>query len=448
MRVACVIPPYIPSYFNAGHHLPVFQVAAYLRARGEHEVEAVDCAALNSTWRDVCRLLAKSFDAILLLNDYDAVDGIPRFVAYAREISPSTKLATFGRASRDIPGFFDRFGLDAIGASGDYEVAMAAFLDHIAYGAPPHNLRIRIDGDRYETQAAGPWLSPEDWILPDVTEIPYAAYARLYEQDLNKFCGIPNRKELVVPVARGCPVGCKFCDVPRQQGLTERRLPVDRVVQYIATHFYTGRFEYVSFYAPTFTLKRNWVKAFCAALSHEGLKVPWKCVTTVAHLDADLIQTMRDAGCVRISVGVESFASDAQAALPQLKRETKAAFGGVAEACNKAGIELNCFLMLGLPGESATDAINTMQQLIADGHRVRPTVYTPYERMTPEMSMAQFVTFNRQIFHCEHLSASDRALLYHSLYAEGVDVPTAVQSRVPSAMLRDLAIAPPSYYSC
>ena len=32
MKVLLLIPPYIPSYFNAGHHLPVFQVGAYSRA--------------------------------------------------------------------------------------------------------------------------------------------------------------------------------------------------------------------------------------------------------------------------------------------------------------------------------------------------------------------------------------------------------------------------------
>ena len=35
MKILCLVPPYVPSYFNAGHHLPVFQVAAYLREKGK-----------------------------------------------------------------------------------------------------------------------------------------------------------------------------------------------------------------------------------------------------------------------------------------------------------------------------------------------------------------------------------------------------------------------------
>lgn len=439
MKVLCIIPPYVPSYFNAGHHLPIFQVSAYLRTYTKVEVTAIDCAALNASWRDICRLLARRFDAILMLNDYDAIDGFSRFVQYAREISPISKLATFGRASRDVPAFFDRFGLDGIGSGGDYELSMLAFLDHLVDGREPAGLRVPTDTGVYRTYPAADWLPAETWVLPDVSEIPYDAYARLYEDDLNKFCGIPNRRELVVPVARGCPVGCSFCDVPRQQGLRERRLPVDRVVRYIRGAFDIHGFEYVSFYAPTFTLKRNWVLELCAALRAGGRTIPWKCVTTVAHLDEPLIRSMADAGCVRISVGVETFAVEAAAHLPKIKRESRASFDAVANHCRAAGIELNCFLMFGLPGEPPGQAVATMNTLIQDGHRVRPTVFTPYDQIRDDMSTADVARFNRQLFGQEGPSRQDRDLLYRTLYANEGDVATNVQERVPG---RDVPFMP------
>jgi radical SAM superfamily enzyme YgiQ (UPF0313 family) len=431
MKVLCIIPPYVPSYFNSGHHLPVFQVAAYLRRSTTADVTAIDCAALNATWRDICRLLARRFDAILMLNDYDAIDGFGRFVQYAREISPASRLATFGRASRDVPAFFDRFGLDGIGSGGDYELSMRAFLDYVVDGRTPSGLRVPTSKGAYRTHPVAVWLPAEEWVLPEVSEIPYDAYARLYEDDLNKFCGIPRRKELVVPVARGCPVGCSFCDVPRQQGLRERRLSVERVVEYIRSTFDRDDFEYVSFYAPTFTLKRNWVLEMCAALRASGPNIPWKCVTTVAHLDEALIRTMADAGCVRISVGVETFAIEAAAHLPRIKRESRAAFEAVANYCRAAGIELNCFLMLGLPGESPNQAVATMNSLIQDGHRVRPTVFTPYDQMRNDMSTTDAAGFNRQLFGQEGPSRQERDFLYRALYANEADVATKVQERVP-----------------
>src|SRR5205823_493943 len=125
------------------------------------------------------------------------------------------------------------------------------------------------------------WLSPTEWVLPDVREIPYLHYEILYRDDRNKFCGIPQRRELVVPVARGCPVGCDFCDVPSMQGLRERRISVERTVRYIRDCFAEHPFEYVAFYAPTFTLSKSWVHELCDALIAEQRPYPWKCATTM-----------------------------------------------------------------------------------------------------------------------------------------------------------------------
>jgi len=431
VRVLCIIPPYVPSYFNAGHHLPVFQVAQYLRVSLNLDVEAVDYAALNATWRDICVLLAKKFDLILMLNDYDSTDSFERFVNYAREISPESKIGTFGRASRDVPAFFDRFGLDAIGSAGDYEISMGSYIKYLENGDAPQGVRLLQSDNCYQDYAQFEWLTEEQWVFPDVSEIPYAAYEHLNKDDLKKFCGIANRSELVVPVARGCPVGCSFCDVPRQQGLRERRVPTERVVGYVKKSFAVYPFEYASFYAPTFTLKRNWVKALCNEFHRQDVAVKWKCVTTVAHLDRELITLMRDAGCIRISVGVESFAPEVAGQLPALKRDARAGFLRVAHDCQKLGVELNCFLMFGLQGEPVTHSIDTMKVLVTEGHRVRPTVYTPYENLAPDMSQSEFAAFNRQLFLHHELSAKDKQLLYQSLYNNGFDVASNVHLSIP-----------------
>jgi anaerobic magnesium-protoporphyrin IX monomethyl ester cyclase len=178
---------------------------------------------------------------------------------------------------------------------------------------------VRTDDGEYSCSAPGVFLSPEAWKLPDVTEIPYDAYDKLYRDDLNKFCGIPDRRELVVPVARGCPIGCSFCEIPAQQGLHERRLPVQLVIDYIGQASIFRRFDYVSFYAPTFTLRRDWVERLCSQLSSLHRRLRWKCVTTLWHLDEDLIRHMAESGCIRISVGLETLSPRAEAKLPKVK---------------------------------------------------------------------------------------------------------------------------------
>jgi hypothetical protein len=206
---------------------------------------------------------------------------------------------------------------------------------------------------------------------------------------------------------------------------------VESVVTYIRDSLDRQSFAYVSFYAPTFTLKRNWVIDLCDGFRDAGLSVPWKCVTTVAHLDEELLARMAAAGCVRVSVGVESFATEAAPFLPKLKQDARDAFARVAAAAAAVDIELNCFLMFGIPGEPPEHAIATMKALVHAGHRARPTVYTPYEQIRPDSSLGEFDGFNRQTFVGDALSPCDRAELYGVLYANDFDRPSDVAARIP-----------------
>lgn len=402
MKVLVCWPPHVPSYFNAGHHLPVFSIAAYLREHG-HEVEALDAGTLNCTWKDFAdRVFLGRFDLVVLVNDFDVVEGVRRAADYARALSPDTAVMTVGRLSYQNPGFHRGFALDAIGQSGDYEAAVAEVLRWVGGGRPDDadlagvSWRAR-DGWR-DPVRPGRWMPASDWVLPQVEEIPYFHYEQLYIRDQNKFCGIPDRRELVVPVARGCPVGCDFCDVPAMQGLRERRMDVDRVVAYIRDCFARQPFEYVAFYAPTFTLDKRWVRRLCDLLAAEPRRYPWKCATTMFHLDGDLVRRMGEAGCVRISVGVETFEKEAEDGLPSVKKSARGRFDELARWCADARVELNCFLIIGLPGTTPEGARRAMEVIDQAGARVRPTLYTPYDRMRADMAEREVSAFNRQLF--------------------------------------------------
>ena len=433
MRILCVVTPHVPSYFNAGHRLPAFQTAQYLRDRG-HEVVARDLGALQATWRTVCRILvADDFDLIAVFNDFDAIDGIKRFLNYCRELQPQARLLTFGRASRLRPHLFTELPLDAIAWSGDHEDAVHSYVDHLGDGRPTRGVMVRTGPEGFAKGGPGAFLPAHRWSLPDVRELPYDAYESLYSDDLDKFCGIPDRRELVVPLARGCPVGCAFCDVPKQQGTEDRRLSVPRTVDYIESSLRHRAFDYVSFYAPTFTLRHRWVEEFCEAVRERLPFLKWKCVTTLGHLNEGLLLTMAQAGCVRVSVGLETtHLPTARAHLPGAKAATLGRFEEVSQWCARAGIELNCFVMLGMPGEPLAHARAALNQAIEAGHRVRPTLYTDYEALPVEGAVDILATANRQLLQPDSpVDPSDRRELYQLLHCPPGDRRTSVTERIP-----------------
>jgi histidinol-phosphate/aromatic aminotransferase/cobyric acid decarboxylase-like protein len=395
------------------------------------EVDCFDLGALNATWKQVCDVLIRPYDVVAVFNDYDGVDGLERFIDYAKRLQPDAKLITFGRGSKQVPGLFAGLRLDAVAASGDYESCVEDFVRYLAGEGPPAGVSVQVDG-AFLPATPGRLIDPEEWALPDVDEIPYAAYDRMYADDLNKFCGIPGRRELVVPVARGCPINCGFCDVPAMQGLRERRLSVDRTITYIRDAYARRPFEYVSFYAPTFTLNKPWVGDLCRALRSLSWEIRWKCVTTMSHLTEDLIMEMGRAGCVRISVGIETIGRVAGQHLPSPKRNPEARLPELAAACRASGIELNAFVILGLPDDTPDDAERTIRLVRRFGARLRPTIFTPYDRMRDDMGTAGFRAYNRQLFVDGTVSPADAMRYYRLCYADDQDRPTSVMDGIPA----------------
>jgi anaerobic magnesium-protoporphyrin IX monomethyl ester cyclase len=440
LRVLVIHPPHVPSYFNAGHHLIMFQIAAYLRTRpGIEFVQCVDGGALNLNWKEVGDLLYQErFDVAAVFNENESMESLKPFLRYVHELSPRTRTICFGRLSNYIPRFFERYGFDAIVENGDYEAAIASYLDWLSdpYGEVP-GVRIRVNGEYRKPMTKGILLPPEQWVMADIREVPYADYLRMYLSDTNKFCGIPERSELVVPVARGCPLLCQYCDVPPREGLKDRRMPVDAAVRYIEESFAAAPFEYVSMYAPTFTLNRKWVISLCEALIARGSRYPWKCTTTVPHLDEELIKLMAKARCVRMSVGLETLDAAAQQSLPKVKRTASEMFHEVGRWCRENEIELNVFVILGLPGSSVEGMRRTVEEVRRAGARVRPTIYTPFFELREDMEEEQVMRFNRQLFvnNSDPVQAGE---IYGLFFGEEKRI-TRVMERVPTASSRSTA---------
>jgi anaerobic magnesium-protoporphyrin IX monomethyl ester cyclase len=435
-KVLVIWPPHIPSYFNAGHHLPLFQVAAYLRAKMPGaQVDALDCGALNFSWKELGdQLYQGGYGVIAIMNEFDALDGFPRLLTYVRELCPGARIVTFGRLSNHLPALFERYDVDAIVHTGDYEPGVHGCLNWFDGGPVPAGAVVRTGDGWQRSEEHGVFLDPDDWVLPDVREIPYGAYEAMYRRDENKFCGIPQRRELVVPAARGCPIGCYFCEVPGLSGRRDRRLSVPQVVSYIEDSFKLQSFEYVAFYAPTFTIDRKWIVELCAALVERGSPYPWKCATTVRHLDQDLLARMADSGCIRVSVGLETLAESSQASLPGAKRIREAEFLRLADWCRDVGIELNCFVIAGLPGETPEAVRRTVEVVRKQGARVRPTAYNPLHDMRAEMTEVELYKFNRQLL--SHPNGDPVNREFYDVIFGHEPSPTVVMDKIPERHAR------------
>ncbi|WGD37593.1 radical SAM protein [Lysinibacter sp. HNR] len=439
MKVLVVWPPHVPSYFNAGHHLTVYTTSEMLRSEfPEIDLTSAEFGLLNLTWKEIGEQIYQSSpDLVIIINDFDTVDNLDRFIEYIRSLAPGCHVITGGRLSMEAPLVFRQFDLDGIVTGGDVELGFYEYVSWmLSEQSPTQLVGIDVrDGTHWIKASAGRRFLPGTWPLPDVSEIPYHDYDRLYSRDQNKFCGIPERRELVVPVGRGCPINCSFCEVPTVQGLRDRRLSAKRIVDYIETAVETRPFDYVSFYAPTFTFDRKWTLEFCAEMERSSCNLPWKCATAIPHLDAELMKRMAESGCVRISVGLETLEPGGLETLPRKKRTEIMRFEELNNNAHEFGIELNFFIMVGLPGTTLEGTRATVKAAQEVGARVRPTVYADLDELRRCQHKEDLWRFNRQLLGFSSNERSNKQYPWYEFFF-GVDPHvTSVMNKIPQNVM-------------
>ena len=62
----------------------------------------------------------------------------------------------------------------------------------------------------------------------------------------------------------------------------------------------------VRFQDDTFTLNKQRALDICNGILEKGLDIKWVCDTRVDKIDVELLKRMKEAGCSRVKIGVES----------------------------------------------------------------------------------------------------------------------------------------------
>jgi len=154
------------------------------------------------------------------------------------------------------------------------------------------------------------------------------------------------RKATSLITTRGCPFRCSFCcKAPWDDSTKFRR--VDNIMAEIDEIVNLG-FTGLMIYDDTFTLGKDRVLNFCQAI--EPYDLLWKCFVRADRIDKELAFAMSKAGCVEVSIGIES---GSQLILDTVGKKTTTRQNTTAvKTCKDAGIAVRAFMILGLPGES------------------------------------------------------------------------------------------------
>lgn len=322
-------------------------IAAVLRDAG-HEVLFLDAArhfrVTNAAWARRIQAWAPDlvgFSAITpaFLDAYDVCLRVKEMLPEVRTVFGGAHVS-WGRERilRDYPA------IDAL-IAGEGEYA----LRDLASGADPSTV-----AGLYWRGESGIRFGPEQTKdrLCRMDDLPFPAY------DLAE--GFPKRYHLAmfsspqepganIISSRGCVYRCSYCDRSVYSNSFRWNSPeyTFEQVKWLRKDF---GIRHVTFYDDLFTLNQDRVARLCGLLREANLGVSFNCIVRVGHLNGELIQELKSAGCWMVHVGIESGDQDILdqhkegLSLDLIRRDV--------HRLHDAGLWVKGLFMTGFPGET------------------------------------------------------------------------------------------------
>lgn len=172
----------------------------------------------------------------------------------------------------------------------------------------------------------------------------------------------PGLRGVNIIASRGCPYECTFCQpvLDAMFGKKLRARTPQHVIGEILELHRRYRIEGFWFTDDTFTTNRKWVTEFCRLLGETGLELYWGCTTRANLIAPELMATMAEAGLRKVGIGMESATERIREGVYK-KGVTTEAITHTVEVARAHGVHTLLFLMLGAPGETRGEMLQTIE---------------------------------------------------------------------------------------
>ncbi len=324
-------------------------IAAYLKSHGV-SVEIVDCTFL--TQREAVERIRQSNPKIIGIQSMFSMKN--RSLELARILRKDCELLVAGGPlpTTNPELFLDDFDVVVVGEG---EQTML----QIAIEAEKQGSLSNIQGIVYKEKGTGHIKNtPTREEIEDLDSLPFP-FRELFDNSdyQNYFSKKFGYTTTAVMTSRGCPFSCDFCSRPIF-GNRFRFRKASRVVDEIEEVASLG-YDRIWFADDCFTLNRDRLLGICNEIIKRGLKIEWECLSRVDTIDAEAIETMKQAGCIRMFFGIES-GNDSILELMN-KKITINQVRAALSLCEAKGVKAGAFFIVGYPGENDETVLQTIK---------------------------------------------------------------------------------------
>jgi anaerobic magnesium-protoporphyrin IX monomethyl ester cyclase len=278
-------------------------------------------------------LVRKSLPEALL------VVGGPMPTLYPERYVGPFDLVFRGEADLSFPNFCQDYFTHQVGRKTLYQLDLGQYpglygrsLDLILDNAIIHHTRQEI----------------RSFPIPDRSGFDHAAYQRVWMEKNGS-------RTISIMVTLGCPFACDFCSRP-VFGHVYRKRDLDMVFEEIGQIKQLG-YDQLWIADDNFTLNLSLLRQFCQRMLKVGMK--WSCLSRSTGIDADIARLMKEAGCQRVYLGLET-GSNETLHLMNKKATIEDAIQAV-HYFQQVGIQVAGFFIVGYPDETTASIEQTFK---------------------------------------------------------------------------------------
>lgn len=255
-------------------------------------------------------------------------------------------------------------------AAGEGELTLA----ELAAGVDPAEITGLI-----RREAGVAVANPSRKHISNLDDLPFPAYEKLrgfphdYHLPLFSYKQTPGATMIT---SRGCMFQCTYCD----RSVFQKGFRYNSAA-YIYEHmkYLHDKFgaRHVNVYDDLFTANRKRIVELCEKLARFPLGMNFNCAVRVGYTDDDLLKMLKAAGCLMVSLGIESADPDML-----MRHKSGVSLDDVRDTVRRiqsAGLRAKGLFMMGLPGETEASIIKTSDFIISLG--------------LDDMNMAKFTPF-------------------------------------------------------
>ena len=208
-------------------------------------------------------------------------------------------------------------------------------------------------------------VTPERPLDKDIDWLPFPARHLLDESDFlmsNRLAGTDTKMTHIM-MSRGCPFSCHFCAVMQKKLQYRSGANAKMELEHLKRKYQIEGFAIVD---DNFVVNKRAVRNVCEAIGDLGLH--WSALSRVDTVNYELLETMRDAGCIELKFGIESGSEQILRAMG--KNITCNQIRRTIALASSAGIRVKAFLVHGFPGETMETTRETISLLKEIGHMI------------------------------------------------------------------------------